>query len=206
MWTQTTGPALFKCWANVCDGCPTLKHHWVNISCALMSGILMARFAHIFAISRRDSALPCSLLHDYQQRMTHQHWASAVWLRPSTLCYLFLILDLVAPGDLFVVNRRLRPPLWPSELLPQMFCCGWAHLRHSTWRQSHNCLQATINQAHQNNLITTRLQTNGHSQSQLTFENYPLNNCHKYDNYWNFTILTCDFTLQNVNKIYLLQK
>ena len=26
---------LFRCWANVADGGPTLKQHWVNVSCSL---------------------------------------------------------------------------------------------------------------------------------------------------------------------------
>ena len=33
--TRDVDPMLFLCWADVGDGGPTLKQHWVNVSCLL---------------------------------------------------------------------------------------------------------------------------------------------------------------------------
>ena len=33
--TRDAEPMLFYCWANVEDGGPTIKRHWVNVPCLL---------------------------------------------------------------------------------------------------------------------------------------------------------------------------
>ena len=37
---------LFKCWAHVADGGPTLKRRWVNVSFLLSNVIEMSRLLH----------------------------------------------------------------------------------------------------------------------------------------------------------------
>ena len=40
--TRDAKPVLFECWATVADGGPTLKQHWLNVSCLLDTRLFLS--------------------------------------------------------------------------------------------------------------------------------------------------------------------
>ena len=44
--TRDANPIAFQCWASVADNGPTLKLHWVNVSCLLGCSLVYAVIMH----------------------------------------------------------------------------------------------------------------------------------------------------------------
>ena len=53
--TRYVEPMLFYCWASVADNGPTLKRHWLNVSCLLGHNIIT------FLPGKQDTLTQCFL-------------------------------------------------------------------------------------------------------------------------------------------------
>ena len=55
-------PMLFYCWASVADNRPTLKQHWLNVSCLLGHNIkIITHDIFCFFPSKQDTLTQCCL-------------------------------------------------------------------------------------------------------------------------------------------------